>query len=172
MFARDGDTTNLATAAEPNIGLGTDTRQAVTTILNNRLADSVVLYQKTRNYHWNVRGPRFQPLHEFFETQYDQLEETIDEIAERVRQLGGNTCGTLTEFIQMSALKEHPGELPSEQDMIANLLIDHETVIRQLREDVDATAEDYHDTGTSDFLTGIMEGHEKMAWMLRAFLEG
>lgn len=171
MFAQNSETTARATTAEPNIGLGVDTRHAVTTILNHRLADTVVLYQKTRNYHWNVRGPRFQPLHEFFETQYDQLEEAIDEIAERVRQLGGNASGTLTEFIQMSALKEHPGEVPSEQDMIANLLIDHETVIRQLREDVEATAEDYHDQGTSDFLTGIMEAHEKMAWMLRAFLE-
>jgi starvation-inducible DNA-binding protein len=171
MFTRDGESTKIATAVEPNVGLGVDARHAIATILNHRLADTVVLYQKTRNYHWNVRGPRFQPLHEFFETQYDQLEEAIDEIAERVRQVGGNACGTLTEYIQMSALKEYPGEVPSEQDMIANLLIDHETVIRQLREDVDATADDYHDMGTSDFLTGLMEAHEKMAWMLRAFLE-
>ena len=55
--------------------------------------------------------------------------------------------------------------------MIANLLGDHEAIIRQLRSDLETCADKYHDIGTSDFLTGLMEQHEKMAWMLRAFLE-
>jgi starvation-inducible DNA-binding protein len=170
MPARNGKKTAEATGLQPNIGLSEKTQTAVVKLLNGRLADTVVLYQKTRNYHWNVRGPRFQPLHEFFETQYDQLEEAIDEIAERVRQVGGNACGTLTEFIQMSALKEQPGIVPGENEMIANLLADHETVIRQLRKDIETTDE-LGDIGSSDFLTGLIQDHEKMAWMLRAFLE-
>jgi starvation-inducible DNA-binding protein len=55
--------------------------------------------------------------------------------------------------------------------MIANLVDDHETVIRQLRNDLETCADKYHDMGTNDFLTGLMEQHEKMAWMLRAFLQ-
>ncbi len=171
MPTKNGKKTAVAAGLQPNIGLTEKAQQSVAALLNARLADTTVLYQKTRNYHWNVMGPRFQPLHEFFETQYDQLEEAIDEIAERVRQVGGVAAGTMTELLKLSALKEHPGVIPSENDMIANLLADHEAVIRQLRADVDTTAE-LHDAGTSDFLTGLMEAHEKMAWMLRAFLEG
>jgi starvation-inducible DNA-binding protein len=56
--------------------------------------------------------------------------------------------------------------------MIANLLADHEAVIRRLRVDLETVAEKYHDAGTNDFLTGLMEKHEKITWMLRAFLAG
>ncbi len=161
----------VALGLKPQIGLSDAACSAVAALLNARLADVFVLYTKTRSYHWNVTGMHFQPLHEFFESQYDQLEEAMDEIAERVRQVGGFAAGTLAEFIELSALKEAPGSVPSAREMIANLLADHETVIRQLREDVDTTAEVHHDMGTSDFLTGLMEQHEKMAWMLRAFLE-
>lgn len=171
MSARNGKKTAVVAATlQPNIGLTDSASAAVAKLLNHRLADTFVLYTKTRNYHWNVTGPRFQPLHAFFEEQYDQLEEAMDEIAERVRQVGGTAAGTLAEFARLSALKEQPGVVPSADEMIANLLADHETIIRQLREDIDTTA-DHHDLGTSDFLTGLMESHEKMAWMLRSFLE-
>ena len=79
---------------------------------------------------------------------------------------------TLSEFVEEARLKEHPGQYPTAEEMLENLLADHETVIRQLRADADIAASKYHDAGTNDFLTGLMEHHEKMAWMLRAFLEG
>ena len=66
---------------------------------------------------------------------------------------------------------ELPGESPSAKKMIASLLDDHERIIRNLREDLVACDEKYGDAGTNDFLTGLMEQHEKTAWMLRAFLE-
>jgi starvation-inducible DNA-binding protein len=157
--------------AKADIGLTDSARIAVARLLNGRLADTFVLYTKTRNYHWNVKGMHFQPLHAFFESQYDQLDEAMDEIAERVQQLGGVAAGSLEEFLNLTSLNEEAGEIPDARQMIANLLADHEAVIRQLREDVDATADDYRDMGTSDFLTGLMKSHEKMAWMLRSFLE-
>jgi starvation-inducible DNA-binding protein len=155
----------------PNIGLD-GSEAAVVALLNGRLADTAVLYFKTRNYHWNVTGMHFAELHEFFEEQYDQLDDAMDEIAERVRQLGGVAIGTFSEALAHTALKEEPGVLPNAATMIQNLLADHETIIRQLRADVDATANQHHDMGTSDFLTGLLEQHEKTAWMLRAHLEG
>lgn len=158
--------------SEANIGLTPEARQGSSEILNARLSDAYVLYTKTRKYHWNVTGIEFAQLHAFFEEQYDQLEESIDEIAERVRQLGYMAFGTLDEFKRTSVIEERPGVNPSAQEMIRDLLNDHETIIQQLRKDVDTTAEEYHDMGTSDFLTGLMEAHEKMAWMLRAHLEG
>jgi starvation-inducible DNA-binding protein len=154
-----------------NIGIAEKDRTAVADILNTLLADEYVLYTKTRNYHWNVVGPQFNDLHKFFEAQYEALNEVVDEVAERARTLGRRALGTLAEFGQHARLKEHPGERPDARGMLADLLVDHEAVVRQLREDLD-TAVKHKDTGTSDFLTGLMEKHEKMAWMLRAFLEG
>ncbi|MDX2161676.1 MAG: DNA starvation/stationary phase protection protein [bacterium] len=164
---------NRATAPDepkPDIGLNDEQRGGSIELLNRHLANGYVLYTKTRNYHWNVRSRRFAELHEFFEEQYDQLAEAVDQYAERARQLGGMAAGTLAEFLQLATLKEEPGVYPDPQTMIRNLLTDHEAVIRSLRADVDRTSDELHDTGTSDFLTAMMENHEKMAWMLRAHL--
>jgi starvation-inducible DNA-binding protein len=154
----------------PNIDIADKDRKAVVEILNRLLSDEYVLLTKTRNYHWNVTGPQFNDLHKFFESQYDQLNELVDEIAERARQLGGRALGTLAEFAKTARLTEQPGTTPSAKDMLTALLADHEAVIRQLRGDIGPVAEQHKDVGTSDFLTGLLEKHEKMAWMLRAFL--
>jgi starvation-inducible DNA-binding protein len=157
---------------EANIGLPQEQRSGVVKILNALLSDEYLLYTKTRNYHWNVTGPQFHDLHKFFEEQYTELNEIVDEVAERGRSLDGWAFGTMNEFSQHTRLKEHPGHYPKAREMIANLLADHEAVIRQLRSDLETCADKYHDMGTNDFLTGLMEQHEKMAWMLRAFLQG
>ena len=155
----------------PDIGLGENDLRGVAQILNTLLSDEYVLYTKTRNYHWNVVGPQFHDLHAFFEKQYEELNEIVDEVAERARQLGAPALGTLREFVDTARLSEHPGGCPEAMMMIANLLEDHAAVIRTLRVDLETCADRYHDIGTNDFLTALMERHEKMAWMLRAFLE-
>lgn len=154
------------------IGLNEKNREGAVKILNRLLSDEYVLYTQTRNYHWNVTGSDFNELHKFFESQYEALDEIIDDVAERARALGGNSLGTLKEFLQETRLEEFPAGNPNARKMISNLLKDHESVIQSLREDLVTCAEKYGDAGTSDFLTGLMEQHEKMAWMLRAFLEG
>jgi starvation-inducible DNA-binding protein len=157
---------------KPNIGVSDSNRQAVVKILNTALADEYVLYTKTRNYHWNVVGPRFNDLHKFFEAQYEELDGIVDEVAERARSLGGNALGTLAELAKSARLKEEPGKYPDADGMLSRLLADHESVIRELRADLQTAIDKHADAGTSDFLTGLMEKHEKMAWMLRAFLSG
>lgn len=154
-----------------NIGLSVEQGEGVVAILNALLADEYLLYTKTRNYHWNVVGPQFHDLHKFFETQYNELNEIVDEVAERSRSLGGKALGTMAEFLNHTRLKEQTGHSIDARDMIANLLADHEALICQLRLDLETCTEEYHDAGTTDFLTGLMEQHEKMSWMLRAFLE-
>ncbi|MBI2962406.1 MAG: DNA starvation/stationary phase protection protein [Deltaproteobacteria bacterium] len=153
-----------------DIGIGDEQRKAVVEILSALLADEYVLYTKTRNYHWNVVGPQFNELHKFFEAQYEQLEGVVDEVAERSRSLGGRAIGTLAEFVRRARLKEPAGDPPDARGMIAALLADHEALARTLRGDLQACAERFGDAGTSDFLTGLLEQHEKMAWMLRSFL--
>jgi starvation-inducible DNA-binding protein len=156
---------------KPNIGLKKEQAAGVIERLTSLLADEFVLYAKTRNYHWNVTGPHFGALHVLFEKQYEELAEIADEVAERVRALGGQAVGTLAEFQEHTRLKEEPNHYPSDRTMLANLLHDHESVIRSSRDDLDACANQFGDAGTSDFLTGLMERHEKTAWMLRAHLE-
>lgn len=151
-----------------SIGLSVKERQKSIQALNETLADEYVLYTKTRNYHWNVVGERFRDLHLFFETQYEQLDQIIDDVAERCRTLGGKALGTLAEMQQNARLTEAPGEHPEADQMVSLLLDDHQALIRSLRGAIPSLPA--QDLGTADFLTGIMEQHEKMAWMLRATL--
>ncbi|AJM93235.1 MULTISPECIES: DNA starvation/stationary phase protection protein [Nitrosopumilus] len=151
-----------------NIGIADQDREGVVSILTSLLSDEYVLYTKTRNYHWNVVSPHFNDYHKFFEGQYGEIEVIIDDIAERIRQLGGKAIATLDELKSHARLPEHPGQYPTDREMFANLVSDQESIIRNLREDLEKSDKSFHDMGTSDFLTGLMEQHEKMLWMLRA----
>ena len=160
-----------AAVSKIEIGLTDQQRAGVAEILDRTLSDLFVLYTKTRNYHWNVVGEHFRDLHKLLEEQYEQLEEAIDLVAERSRQLGAPALGTLKEFLDHASLKEQPGDYPDAFTMLSNLCGDHESVIKWLRKSVDDCDEKYHDMGTNDFLIGLMQEHEKMAWMLRSYLE-
>lgn len=156
---------------ELQIGLTKDQRQGVIALLNPLLADEYILYTKTRNFHWNVTGPLFHDMHKFFESQYEAIDETIDEVAERIRALGGIAPGSLAEMLSLATLKEAKGGTLKSQEMIGALLSDHEALIVSLRAGLDTAQTKFGDAGTADFLTGLMEEHEKMAWMLRSMLE-
>jgi len=150
-------------------GISRESLQKIADILNDDLADEYVLLTKTRNYHWNVEDPRFNDLHKFFEEQYELLSAAVDEIAERVRAVGGRTRATLKEFINSSQIREDIRSYPNADTMLGNLLSDHETIIKTLRKNINECQE-LNDEGTANFLTDKMEAHEKMAWMLRSFL--
>jgi starvation-inducible DNA-binding protein len=151
-----------------NTGITDDHREGIVETLNALLADEFVLYSKTRKYHWNVVGPRFHDLHIFFEKQYGELDELMDSVAENVRQFGGAAAATLQEYSQRSRLKEEPGVNPDAEGMVSNLLKDHESIIRELRHDIDRAADEFHAQDAADFLTSVLEAHNKMAWMLRS----
>lgn len=153
-----------------DIGLTNKQRQDVIEFLNKILANEYILLVKTKNYHWNVFGHHFHDMHKFLDEQYKMLEISVDDIAERIRSLGGMAPGTLKEFVETGSLKEEPGVCLDCMSMIKNLLSDHETVIKILRKDIEE-CERLKDAGTGNFLTDLMEKHEKMAWMLRAFTE-
>jgi starvation-inducible DNA-binding protein len=154
----------------PAIGVSKEGLETVTAVLNVLLADEVLLYLKTRNFHWNVVGPNFIEMHEFFEEQYEALDEILDEVAERIRSLGSRAPGSMGEFLKTTRLSETNGHVAHASEIIAVLLADHETVIRGIRADL-ASVGDTDDAGTEDFLVGLLEQHEKMAWMLRAHLQ-
>ncbi len=153
-----------------SIGLSAEQLKTSTDILSTVLADEVTLYIKTRKFHWNVSGESFMELHKLFEHQYKEIEEVIDEVAERIGKLGSVTIGTMNQYAKMTRLKEWPDEYPVRMKMIEELLEDHETVIKELREDIDKCDES-GDAGTTDFLTGVMQEHETIAWTLRRYLK-
>lgn len=155
---------------KPNIGLSDKNIGDITIMLSKVLSDSVVLYTKTRKFHWNVKGESFMELHKLFEAQYDKLEASIDEIAERINKLGSPTIGTMQEFLKLSSLKEAPGKYPNQKDMLKELLADHEKVIIALRKNIDDSDKKMGDMGTADFLTGLMQEHETIAWTLRRYM--
>lgn len=155
---------------KPNIGISEKIMKNSAGLLATVLANEMSLYIKTRKFHWNVSGESFMELHKLFENQYKQLEESIDEIAERIGKLGQKTIGTMNEFIKLSAIKEKPGKYGSSTEDIKELLSDHETVIIELRKNIDDCADKNKDAGTADFFTGLMEQHETIAWILRRYL--
>jgi starvation-inducible DNA-binding protein len=155
---------------EAAIGIKEDKLTEVGYILSKLLADEFILYTKTRNAHWNVEGIDFGSKHIFFEKQYEQLDVIMDNVAERIRQIGEYAPGTLRQFLELTHLTEQSRIKNDSAGYIKELLIDHESIIIYLREHIGHLADDVHDYGTSDFMTGLLETHEKMAWMLRAHL--
>jgi starvation-inducible DNA-binding protein len=155
---------------KPQIGISEKNLERVIELLSTGLSNEMTLYIKTRKAHWNITGESFMELHKLFENQYKQLEESIDEIAERIGKLGGKTIGTMQEYSKLAVIKEAPGKYSSSKDMIKELLKDHETIIIQLRQDIEDCSSKYKDAGTADFITGLMEQHETVAWILRRYL--
>jgi len=156
---------------KPNIGISAENLAKVAHAMNIILADEYLLYTKTRNAHWNVEGPDFHSKHVFFEAQYGELDDIMDSVAERIRTLGHYAPATLQSFLSLTHISEVLHERNDSAGFIAELLTDHESLIIHLRENINFFANELKDLGTSDYVTGLMERHEKMAWMLRAHLK-
>jgi starvation-inducible DNA-binding protein len=132
------------------------------------LADSYLLALKTQNFHWNVTGPHFQPLHELFAAQYAELATAIDVLAERIRTLGHAAPGSFAQFSKLSGLQEETGT-PNAEGMIKQLLVDHELLAKTARE-LFPIATGAHEEAGANILAERIEAHEKAAWMLRSLL--
>lgn len=148
--------------------LDQDTRQEVMSILSQLLADTYILYTKTQNFHWNVVDPRFYQLHKFFESQYEELAEALDVIAERIRMLGGRAPASMHQFIELSSLEESTEELSGNQ-MLQQLAEDHNFLADSLRFSIDEASK-LGDEGTADMMINRLRSHEKNRWMLESHL--
>jgi starvation-inducible DNA-binding protein len=152
------------------IGVEEKHRAEVAQALSTFLASTYTLYMKTLYYHWNVTGKQFSSLHELFETQYDDLHEAGDEIAERIRSLGHFTPGTFREYLEHSVITEDESLPENAEAMTANLLQDNEACSREARK-VLKIAEEASDEVTVDMMVARMATHDEAAWMLRATLQ-
>ena len=130
--------------------------------LNTLVGRELTLYLTTWNYHWNIIGPHFHSIHLMLEEQYNVLKTQIDEVAERVRMLGG---------VAETKVDLHLANLVSAKKTFEDLLHEHESIATQIGDELIPAFEKAEDDGTVDLLTGLIQIHEKYAWMLRASLE-
>lgn len=160
--------TVLKPEMEVDIGISEEHRKQIAEGLSRILADTYFLYLKSQNYHWNVTGKLFNPLHEMFQEHYEDMAQAIDDIAERIRTLGYYSPGTFKQFAELTSIKED-SDIPDAEDMIRNLVHAHETVLKTLRAVLPA-CNDAEDEATLDLVTGRLDFHSKTAWMLRSHL--
>ncbi len=153
-----------------NIGISDKNRQAIAEQLSRILADEFVLYSKTLNAHWNVEGPDFHAVHIYLETLYNQQQEIVDTVAEKIRTMGHYVPAQLNKYLELTHLSEDAINKNDSQSLFAELLEDHESIIIFLRENIKPDADKLKAEGISDYITGLMEYHEKTAWMLRSHL--
>jgi starvation-inducible DNA-binding protein len=153
-----------------SIGIAEKDRASIAKGLNELLADTYTLYLTTHNFHWNVTGPQFNSLHAMFMTQYTELWNAVDPIAERIRALGFPAAGSYGQFGALSSLSDAPATPPNSEAMVRILVEGHEAVARTARR-VFPIAEKADDQPTADLLTQRLDIHEKTAWMLRSLLE-
>lgn len=161
----------MTTKAESHVDvlIASKDRKELANALSMALADTYILYVKTQNFHWNVKGKQFVSLHKLFEEQYVELTAAVDLIAERIRALGYFAPGSFAEFLKLTCLEEGDSRMPAEQ-MIEALMKDNEKITQTLRTAL-SKAEEFHDHATVDLFTDRMSAHEKAGWMLRALIE-
>jgi starvation-inducible DNA-binding protein len=160
----------FTSAPSINIGISDKDRAAIAKGLSRLLADTYTLYLTTHNIHWNVTGPMFNTLHAMFMTQYTELWNAVDPVAERIRSLGHKAPGSYTQFSQLASLPDAPVEPPNALEMVRILVKGHEAVARTARE-LFPVADRASDEPTADLLTQRLTVHEQTAWMLRSLLE-
>lgn len=153
------------------IGITENNKQTIANELSKILADESVLCLKTKNAHWNIEGADFYEKHLLFESQFKQLDILIDSVAERIRSIGHYAPASFKDFLGLTHLTEESREKNDSNGFIKELLLDHESIIINLRGNVETFSLENNDFGTIDFITGIMETHEKLAWFLRSHLK-
>jgi starvation-inducible DNA-binding protein len=155
---------NVATQLAP------EAKAQVVEGLTQALAEVSVTTMKAQNYHWNVTGMAFGPLHDLFQKIYEDHFEAQDELAERIKALQAHAEGSFAAFLRRSKVTECSGKIDA-RSMIETMMKDEETVAGTLNALADLS-EQAGDMITNDIAIGRAGAHEKFAWMLRAHLEG
>jgi starvation-inducible DNA-binding protein len=145
--------------------LSEDGVAAISEALNALLADTFALYIKTKNFHWHVSGPHFRSYHLLFDEQAEQIFATTDELAERVRKIGGTTIRSTAHIKRLQRIKDNEKEFVTPLDMLRELMEDNKSTMANMRE-AHKIAEDHEDIGTASMLENFIDGVEKRNWFL------
>ena len=145
--------------------LGTNAVRDVSAALNALLADTFALYLKTKNFHWHVSGPHFRDYHLMFDEQGDQLFAMTDEIAERVRKIGGTTIRSIGNIARLQRVDDNDAEFVTPEDMLAELRDNTKDFIARMRETHELTDE-ARDVATTSLLENWIDQSERRLWFL------
>jgi DNA-binding ferritin-like protein/transcriptional regulator with XRE-family HTH domain len=133
--------------------------------LNGLLADVFALYLKTKNFHWHMSGPHFRDFHLMLDEQSDQILEATDELAERVRKVGGLTLHSIGEIARTQRVRDNDAPYVEPQDMLAELQEDNTDLAKRMRE-AHATCDDHGDVASASLLENFIDEAERRAWFL------
>jgi starvation-inducible DNA-binding protein len=147
--------TDLATEAVP----------AVSSALNAVLADVFALYLKTKNFHWHVSGPHFRDYHLLLDEQAEQIFAATDEIAERVRKIGGTTLRSIGQIGRLQRIRDNDAEFVAPLDMLRELMNDNKALAAHMR-DAHAVADEHEDVATTSLLETFIDEAERRTWFL------
>ncbi len=150
------------------VALTPDANAAIVEALNQSVAETVVTTMLAQNFHWNVTGMAFGPLHALFQEIYEDHFGGQDELAERIKALGGHAEGTLARMVERSKVPEHAGHA-TDKEMLKALQTAQETLAATLA-GAGELAASHGDTLTEDLCIARGQVHEKFAWMLRSHL--
>ena len=137
--------------------------------LNELLADLNVFYRKLQNYHWNIEGKDFFQTHQKLEELYDEVNESIDEIAEHILTLGGQPLGKLKDYLEISTIEEAENKKVKSDEIYNNIIKDFETLLKKSTE-IKETAEEKKDYATSTLIDEYISNYGKHLWKIKSWL--
>lgn len=135
--------------------------------LNQNIADLHILYVKLHNYHWNVKGMQFMPIHNMTEEFYNYVAELYDAVAERVLQLGDKPFSSVKEYLEHAQIKEESANDFSAEQVLAGVIADFEYLLSAYKELL-SIAEEQQDVSTANIVSDTIQWLEKSLWMLKA----
>jgi starvation-inducible DNA-binding protein len=161
MTAKERQKVKLDTPSD----LGSNAKRDISAALNTLLADVFSLYLKTKNFHWHVSGPHFRGHHLLFDEQGAQLFAMTDEIAERVRKIGGTTLHSIGDIARLQRIPDNDADYVDPLDMLAELCSDNQALIASMRE-VHNLCDEENDVATASKLEEWIDEAEKRVWFL------
>lgn len=145
--------------------LGANATQDISGALNALLADMFALYLKTKNFHWHISGPHFRDYHLMLDEQSAQILATTDELAERVRKLGGTTLRSIGHIARLQRVSDNDADFVTPSDMLAELREDNAQIVARMRE-VHSLCDEHGDVATASLLEPWIDDAEKRIWFL------
>jgi len=138
---------------------------AISAELNGLLADTFALYLKTKNFHWHVSGPHFRSYHLLLDDQAESIEKTVDELAERVRKIGGTTIRSIGHIAKLQRIHDNDEDFVTPTDMLCELMADNKAMVENMRKS-HKVADEHEDVATASLLEQFIDEAEKRAWFL------
>ena len=163
-MAKDLKARKTAALATPT-DLGANATKELTGALNILLADVYALYLKTKNFHWHVSGPHFRDYHLLLDEQGEQIFETTDDLAERVRKIGGRTLHSIGQIAKLQTIKDNDEDYVDPEDMLLELVRDNKALVASMRE-AHEVADKHEDVATTSILENFIDAAEKRVWFL------